>query len=122
MGEPEPTERPAQTKGFEEQFGFVKAELLLDFPAPGVGKDDVPGLFLRLNGFIGEQIPRLAAFALSHNDQPELSLILGVSNGQSQHPRAAMDATMRIPQQTHLSPGAFATRNLPGFALVSCGV
>src|SRR6266704_5960786 len=41
-----------------------------------------------------------------------------VSHRESEHPRAAIDSTMRIPEQSRLSPGAFAARHLPGFALL----
>src|SRR5437868_1300144 len=37
-----------QTKGVEEEFGFLKTEMLLDLEAPDVGKDDLPGLLSRL--------------------------------------------------------------------------
>src|SRR5260370_6466157 len=46
-----------------EQFGFLKAELFLNFPARDVGEGDLPSLLFGLNRFIGEQIPRLASFA-----------------------------------------------------------
>src|ERR1051326_303457 len=45
-----------------------------------------------------------------------------MSDRQSQHARAAIDPTMRVPQLAGLSPGALAPGDLPGFALASFGI
>lgn len=58
----------AQPKRFDDQFGFLKAETLFDFPAAHRGEGDVPGLLGCLDGLIGEQIPRFASLALPHDD------------------------------------------------------
>jgi hypothetical protein len=111
-----------QSQGFDQQFAFLKPETFLDLEAPDVGEDDVPGLLDCLDGFIGEQIPGLTPPALSHHHQPQLASILWVSDRQGEHPCAAIDSTMRVPEQSRLSPSAFAARNLPGFALLPTSV
>src|SRR5260370_30016294 len=90
----------------------------LNFPATNGGEGDLPGLLRRLDRLIGEQIPRFAPFALSHHHQPQRTLVLWVSDWQGEHPGAAIDAEMGIPEQFRLSPGAFATGDLPGLALL----
>jgi len=107
-----------KSEGFDLEFGFLKPETFLDLQAPNVGEGDVPGLLRRLDGFIGEQIPGFAPFALSHHDQPQGATILWVVQRPREHPRAAIDTEMGIPEQSPLSPGPFAARNLPGFALL----
>src|SRR3954452_21228734 len=111
--------RPAlQSQGFDEQFAFLKTETFLNLEAPDVGENDVPGLLGGLDRFIGKQIPGFTPLALAYHHQPQLALILGVSHWQGEHPRAAIDPTMRVPEQSRLSPSAFAARDLPGFALL----
>src|SRR2546421_760134 len=111
-----------QSQRFDEQFAFLKTETFLDFPATDIGEDDVPGLLDGLDRFIGEQIPGFTPLALSHHHQPQLPLILWVVDRQGEHARAAIDATMCIPEQPRLSPGALAPRDLPGFALLARSV
>src|SRR5439155_5137504 len=53
-----------------------------------------------------------------HHHQPQLTSILWVSHRQGEHPRAAIDPTMRVPEQSRLSPSAIAAGHLPGFALL----
>src|SRR5439155_17971968 len=107
-----------QSQGFDEQFAFLKTETFLNFPATDRGEDDVPGLLGGLDGFISEQIPGFTPLALAHHHQPQLTSILWVSQRPREHPRAAIDPTMRVPEQSRLSPSAFAPRDLPGFALL----
>src|SRR5260370_10671820 len=80
----------AQTQGFNEQFGFLKAELFLNFPARDVGEGDLPSLLFGLNRFIAEQIPRLASFALAPVHQPQASLIIWMTHGQCSHTCSAL--------------------------------
>src|SRR2546430_2181178 len=111
-----------QSQGFDEQFAFLKTETCLNFPATDRGEDDVPGLLGGLDGFIGEQIAGFTPLALAHHHQPQLTSILWVSQRPGEHPRAAIDPTMRVPEQSRLSPSAFAAGHLPGFALLPTSV
>jgi len=49
-----------QSRGFKSQLGFGKAQRHFDLPAPGISKNNLPGLLSIFNSFGGEQIPRLA--------------------------------------------------------------
>ena len=111
-----------QSQGFDEQFAFLKPETFLNLEAPHIREDDVPGLLARLDRLIGEQIPRLTPLALTHHHHPQLAVIFWVSQRPREHPRAAIDPAMRIPEQPCLSPSAFAPRDLPGFTLVPTSI
>jgi len=89
-------------------------------PTPGIGKDNLPGLFGLFNGFGREEIPGFASIAWARNDQEELALIVRQVNRASDDTGPALATSAGIPNQT-LFPGTLAAHDLPDFLFASIG-
>lgn len=115
------TRFPSLNSGrFKSQLGFGKAQRHLDLPTSGIGKDDQPGLFGRVDRFSRDEVPRLASVSWTRNDQKELTLIIGQMNGSSNDSRFLMTASAGIPDHT-VFPGALTAYHFPSFVFSSIG-
>ncbi len=118
---------------FLPRFSFVDARTLkgqcallifptpFNLPASHIGKDDLPGLLIGLDGISSEQIPgRTTLTATDHQGQ---GLLRMVRVGHRKHEDGGDHpaSTSRIPHPA-LRPAAFALRNLPGEASVACRI
>ena len=59
-----------EAREFEGKLRFDIAISHLDLPTPSVGQDELPGIIVSENRFVGESIPRLMSAALTRDDQP----------------------------------------------------
>lgn len=60
-----------KTRALHSEFALAEAVGHLDLPATSIGQHKAPGVIMRVDRLIGNQVPRGAALARARDDQPE---------------------------------------------------
>src|SRR5579859_387811 len=100
------------THTLDGQLTFEGAERYFDLPASGIGKNDFPGLLLRLDHLIGQQIPGFSSLATS-NQQGEWPVReVGMGDRKKEDRGHYMAMVNGIPHLAGLL-SSFPARNFP---------